>query len=228
MLCRRCSADFEPEHGNARYCSDQCRDASHKERERARDRRRYGASKATEQVALCATCQRPASRYRSACESCYQRARYQKARLVPKTCGQCGLTYRGPRRSICHRCLYAAKPRPMRLCSGCGCPTMDQRKQLCPWCRETRPVKKRKWATKTNTTARGYGRAYQLARKRLLADNPPCHWCGAPATTADHEPPVAIAGPHLNLVPACGPCNFGRNNNLRWERRRAISASRVW
>lgn len=58
---------------------------------------------------------------------------------------------------------------------------------------------------------RGYGRAYQVARKALLATNPPCHWCGRPATTADHEPPMHVVGhPHLNLVPACRRCNFGR------------------
>lgn len=55
-----------------------------------------------------------------------------------------------------------------------------------------------------------YGWEYQKARKRLLASNPMCHWgCGRPATTADHVPPVAEVGPHLNLVPACGKCNFG-------------------
>lgn len=73
---------------------------------------------------------------------------------------------------------------------------------------------------------RGYGRAYQLARKRLLASSPACHWCGAPATTADHEPPIAEVGyPHLQLVPSCGPCNFGRRS-----RRPAVQAepSRAW
>lgn len=61
------------------------------------------------------------------------------------------------------------------------------------------------------TAARGYGAAYRAARAQLLAGNPRCHWCGAPATTADHEPPLDEVGhPHLSLVPACGPCNFGR------------------
>jgi ribosomal protein S27AE len=69
---------------------------------------------------------------------------------------------------------------------------------------------------------RAYNRAYQLARERLLASNPPCAWCGAPATTADHDPPVAEAGPHLNLVPACARCNFGR---VRKDR---TSPSRAW
>jgi hypothetical protein len=56
-----------------------------------------------------------------------------------------------------------------------------------------------------------YGAKYRRARAVLLAGNPPCHWCGAPATTADHDPPVAVVGrPHLRLVPACRKCNFGR------------------
>ena len=62
-----------------------------------------------------------------------------------------------------------------------------------------------------SSSHRGYGAAYRRARAALLAGGPPCHWCGAPATTADHEPPIQVAGrPHLNLVPACAPCNYGR------------------
>lgn len=56
-----------------------------------------------------------------------------------------------------------------------------------------------------------YGTAYRKARTALLASNPRCHWCGEPATTADHEPPIEVAGLHMNLVPACAPCNFGRH-----------------
>ncbi len=62
-----------------------------------------------------------------------------------------------------------------------------------------------------STTDRGYGWAYQQARDALLASNPKCHWCPAPATTADHEPPIHVVGhAHLNLVPSCGPCNYSR------------------
>ena len=57
-----------------------------------------------------------------------------------------------------------------------------------------------------------YGPAYKRARAALLAGNPPCWWCGRPATTADHEPPLHRSpGPHLNLVPACAKCNYGRH-----------------
>lgn len=74
------------------------------------------------------------------------------------------------------------------------------------------------------TAARGYGAAYRRARNRLLADNPPCHWCGKPATTADHEPPMEVCGyPHLNLVPACEPCNYSRSRKQRHS-----TPSRSW
>jgi ribosomal protein S27AE len=55
-----------------------------------------------------------------------------------------------------------------------------------------------------------YGKAYRAARERVLAGNPPCVWCGEPATMADHDPPIAEAGYHLSLVPACRRCNCGR------------------
>lgn len=55
-----------------------------------------------------------------------------------------------------------------------------------------------------------YDAEYKRRRKILLAGNPMCHWgCGRRATTADHVPPVAQAGKHYNLVPACEPCNKG-------------------
>lgn len=68
----------------------------------------------------------------------------------------------------------------------------------------------------TSSTARGYGHAYQQARTDLLASNPPCAYCGAPATTADHVPPLSAfptpAQWRGRLVPACGPCNYSRGN----------------
>lgn len=75
---------------------------------------------------------------------------------------------------------------------------------------------------------RGYGRAYQAARARLLAGEPDCVWCAAKgvkrkATTADHVPSLAEVGhPHLSIVPACGPCNFGRRHPA------PASPSREW
>jgi len=81
------------------------------------------------------------------------------------------------------------------------------------------------------TTERGYGWSYQLARARLLAGHPPCHWCAlkgivTAATTADHEPPISVVGhPHLSLVPACGPCNYGRRAAARVA---PLGPSRDW
>jgi hypothetical protein len=62
-----------------------------------------------------------------------------------------------------------------------------------------------------SSTARGYGHRYRQRRAELLADNPPCHWCGAVATEADHVPPLATAATPDEwqgvLVPACRRCN---------------------
>jgi len=76
------------------------------------------------------------------------------------------------------------------------------------------------------TAERGYGSPYRRARRALLADYPPCHWCGKPATTADHEPPMDVCGyAHLNLVPACKKCNYGRRNRAK---ARHFTPSRAW
>jgi hypothetical protein len=62
-------------------------------------------------------------------------------------------------------------------------------------------------------STKAYGTAYKKARAALLTDNPPCHWCGAPADTADHLVPVSIRQ-SLDLVPACRACNFRRHTRL--------------
>ena len=53
---------------------------------------------------------------------------------------------------------------------------------------------------------------YRQARQALLADNPPCHWCGGIATEADHliEHDMHGTDDLDNLVPACKPCNAKR------------------
>jgi hypothetical protein len=66
---------------------------------------------------------------------------------------------------------------------------------------------------RSKRSAKAYGRAYQRARAALLADNPTCHWCGAPADTADHLVPVSVQA-SLELVPACRACNFRRHTSL--------------
>ena len=53
---------------------------------------------------------------------------------------------------------------------------------------------------------------YKANRKQLLAGNPPCYWCGAPASEADHliEHDRGGTDDLTNLVPACKPCNGRR------------------
>lgn len=73
-----------------------------------------------------------------------------------------------------------------------------------------------------------YGTAYQRERSRILAGNPTCHWCDQPATTADHEPPIEVAGPHNRLVPACRKCNYGRHGKTPAPKRTYPGPSREW
>lgn len=58
-----------------------------------------------------------------------------------------------------------------------------------------------------------YGRQYQKQRAALLADEPPCVWCGELADTADHYPPLS-AFPEGEwegeLLPSCRKCNYGK------------------
>jgi HNH endonuclease len=44
----------------------------------------------------------------------------------------------------------------------------------------------------------------------------PCHYCETVATTADHVVPLAKGGTDAlwNLVPACGPCNQAKADQL--------------
>ena len=80
-----------------------------------------------------------------------------------------------------------------------------------------------------STTRDGYGAEHRRQRDELGLDAeppPPCHVCGAPATQADHVPPLDLValmldldrrsaarlystdgtGPY-RLLPACGRCN---------------------
>jgi HNH endonuclease len=56
---------------------------------------------------------------------------------------------------------------------------------------------------------------YRRNRDRLLADNPTCAYCDAPATTADHIVPAAKGGGNefSNLAPACEHCNKSKQAN---------------
>ena len=57
---------------------------------------------------------------------------------------------------------------------------------------------------------------YARNRRLLLADNPPCTYCGRLADTADHILPYALGGSNdlSNLTPACRSCNSSRGAKL--------------
>lgn len=94
-------------------------------------------------------------------------------------------------------------PQPCRTCHRLG--PWHTTRGHCPNC--TAHNEKARRAARGNR----YGHHYRVARAKLLANNPPCHWCGAPATTADHLTPASQGGEvDGNLVPACAHCNYSR------------------
>jgi len=88
------------------------------------------------------------------------------------------------------------------------CPALTQRGPRCPTCEQQHQRQR------GSRQQRGYDATYEQARAALhLEQRQPCHWgCGRPATTADHDPPIAEAGVHYHLVPACGQCNYGHRS----------------
>lgn len=66
------------------------------------------------------------------------------------------------------------------------------------------------------TKTRSYSREYHRSRAVILEGQPPCYWCGAPATTADHVIAKHHGGDDTleNLVPACLSCNSSRGAKL--------------
>ena len=69
---------------------------------------------------------------------------------------------------------------------------------------------------------------YLANRRTLLADNPPCHWCGKPATEADHLKEHDAGGDDSldNLVPACKPCNAKRGAIYLAQKKKRKEAQR--
>ena len=96
---------------------------------------------------------------------------------------------------------------PRRPCLEPGCPALAQPGQA-----RCHPHTRQHDRRRGTRQQRGYDATYEQARATVLAGSPPCHWCGAPATTADHDPPMAQAGTHYRLVPACARCNFGHRS----------------
>ena len=94
----------------------------------------------------------------------------------------------------------------MRPCIEDGCPNLTSTTRCAA--HESEHNRKR-----GSATARGLGYQYQQARLRVLRrDVYTCHWCGGPATTANHVKPRIRGGDSSddNLVASCGTCNFGR------------------
>jgi hypothetical protein len=76
---------------------------------------------------------------------------------------------------------------------------------------------RRQPAQRGKTTQRGYGWRYQQARRKLLASNPRCRWCGEPASTADHFPPLRSGGDWTRLVPSCQKSNAAHIAARKWD-----------
>jgi 5-methylcytosine-specific restriction endonuclease McrA len=68
-------------------------------------------------------------------------------------------------------------------------------------------------------STRAQDRQYARNRRIMLKDNPPCVWCGQPATTVDHLIAVANGGSNdlENLVACCRHCNLSRKDNPDWK-----------
>lgn len=78
-----------------------------------------------------------------------------------------------------------------------------------------------------------YGARHRHQRDAVLASSRVCVWCGGWATTADHEPAIALhrhtpGADCCRLVPACGPCNSSRGAATARARRRRPTRSRAW
>ncbi len=71
-------------------------------------------------------------------------------------------------------------------------------------------------------SSRGYGTAWRNTFAAILADEPNCRWCGAPATTVDHIKPLLGGGADSrpNLQSLCRGCH-ARKTIIDVGRRRA-------
>jgi len=73
--------------------------------------------------------------------------------------------------------------------------------------------------------------ATRLTRLVLQRDGAVCHYCGAPATTADHLVARSLGGSDepANLVACCTHCNYSKGAGTRPATvRRPAPPSREW
>lgn len=100
---------------------------------------------------------------------------------------------------------------PVKPCLTCGMPT--RRGSRCEPHAAEHAARMERRRPRASREARGYDHAYRKRRAVLLRGNPPCFYCGRPATTADHVVPTSKGGGSRgNLVPACTPCNSRKGN----------------
>jgi 5-methylcytosine-specific restriction protein A len=110
--------------------------------------------------------------------------------------------------------------RPCLSCHALYHPTGSAR---CPTCTVTYERNRQRAldAVRGSPSQRGYGSDWQRVRLEVLErDGHACHWCGRPATQADHLVPLARGGARLdpsNVVASCGHCNATRGGVDRWR-----------
>lgn len=104
---------------------------------------------------------------------------------------------------------------PPRTCLTCGALTDRGGTSRCARCRATR--QRARDARRGTPNQRGYTAAYRRARAQLLANEPRCHWCPAPATQADHYPPLGTGLPTITLLPSCAACNASHRAQEHWD-----------
>ncbi|WP_026118987.1 HNH endonuclease [Nocardiopsis ganjiahuensis] len=104
----------------------------------------------------------------------------------------------------------------MARCPCLECGVLTRRGSRCGRCEAARQQLRDQ--QRGSSAARGLGYQHRKLRDIVLADSPPCHWCPAPATTADHLVPRSLGGLTTldNYVPSCRPCNLSRQANLDW------------
>lgn len=99
-----------------------------------------------------------------------------------------------------------------RTCTTCGAAFSPRTKRTykCPR-HEPRGRASRSPSTRAQRDGTG---DYDRNRAIVLAGDPKCTYCPAPATTADHVIAVVKGGTNAldNLVPACGPCNASKQD----------------
>jgi hypothetical protein len=157
-----------------------------------------------------------------------------RCRAIERTCTECGDSYIG-NGTKCWRCYAGEKP-----CAGCGrlirtgsslcsgCRTTDRQCITCDRTFRGRTLECKKCSGQGLADAHAR-RALKIAAQvagpvparvyREVISSGPCVYCGKPATTADHVRPLSRGGheAEYNLVPACGPCNFGKGGRLLSE-----------